>query len=359
MNTVTTFSAVAMLLAASTLSATAQVGINTTAPDSSALLDVRYSGAGSAVGVLLPHLNAAQRAAKKTAVSNGMLVFDRTEKQLYYFDGNMGDWVAANPVVSVHNENGFGDIRPQNAAVNGKNMSLGLPTNEKATAKLDVNGNTRIRENLKVDGSDTVAGNAVVRQNLQVGGNGNFAANVKVAGTDSVNHLVANSSVVNGNSEVTGNATIAGTLTANALVGYGAIPIGGIIMWSGTIPPDGWALCNGQPMNGHTTPNLQGRFIVGYSSSDADYSNIGNTGGEKMHTLTIAEMPSHNHGSGATKGGKFVLAGGTSKVDSGSTNRGLDEDSREYVNSTASTGGGGAHENRPPYYVLAFIMRVQ
>ena len=45
----------------------------------------------------------------------------------------------------------------------------------------------------------------------------------------------------------------------NIIGGY--IPIGGIIMWSGSIAniPTGWALCNGS--NG--TPNLTNKFVYG------------------------------------------------------------------------------------------------
>jgi microcystin-dependent protein len=344
-----TITAAALLLAASTMSAAAQVGVNTIAPDSSALLDIRYSGAGKAVGVLLPDLNATERASKKGAVSKGMVVFDRAEGLLYYHDGSQ--WVAANPLASVHTGSGFSDIRPQNAALNQQNMSLGLPPGEAATAKLDVNGSARVRQTLKVDGSDTVAGNATVRQNLQVdenlqvGGSGSFAANVKVAGADSVNRLVANSSVVNGNSEVTG------TLTAGTLAGYGTIPVGGIIMWSGANPPNGWALCTGQTVNGQATPDLQGRFIVGYQPSDADYSSIGNAGGEKTHTLTVDEMPSHSHEMWLQHTGKRFTGSGDANA--------LNESNLADGTPTGYTGGGNAHENRPPYYVLALIMRVQ
>jgi microcystin-dependent protein len=158
---------------------------------------------------------------------------------------------------------------------------------------------------------------------------------------------VANSSIVNGNSEVTG------TLTAGMLAGNGTIPVGGIIMWNGTSAPNGWALCTGQTVNGHTTPNLQGQFIVGYNPSDVDYNNTGITGGEKTHTLTITEMPSHNHG----MFDKSADGGGDWRVLRESS-RGENFDNT-YDIGTLSTGGGAAHENRPPYYVLAFIMRVQ
>lgn len=43
-----------------------------------------------------------------------------------------------------------------------------------------------------------------------------------------------------------------------------------------------------------TWEKIEGRFIVGTDTSDSDFTSM-KTGGEKAHTLTIAEMPSHNH----------------------------------------------------------------
>lgn len=45
--------------------------------------------------------------------------------------------------------------------------------------------------------------------------------------------------------------------------GNGAIPIGGIIAWSGTEIPYGYCLCNGS----HGSPNLVGRFIRGSTTN--------------------------------------------------------------------------------------------
>ena len=49
-------------------------------------------------------------------------------------------------------------------------------------------------------------------------------------------------------------------------------------------PWEGWAIADSR--NG--TPNLKGRFIVGYDNADPDYNSVGDTGGQK-------EMPAHAH----------------------------------------------------------------
>ena len=82
------------------------------------------------------------------------------------------------------------------------------------------------------------------------------------------------------------------TVTATDFVGNGTIPIGGIIMWSGAdnAVPSNWALCNGS--NG--TPNLQDKFVVGRGGSYGQ----GQTGGEATKTLGTANLPSHTHTDG-------------------------------------------------------------
>ena len=69
-----------------------------------------------------------------------------------------------------------------------------------------------------------------------------------------------------------------------------SVPSGIIAMWSGASNaiPTGWVLCDGQ--NG--TPNLVDRFIVGAGSKH----NPGDTGGSDTVTLTVKNMPPHNHG---------------------------------------------------------------
>jgi hypothetical protein len=110
-----------------------------------------------------------------------------------------------------------------------------------------------------------------------------------------------------------------------------------------------------------TWVQVQGRFIVGQASADSDFNTGGETGGSKTHnhggntgstTLTIDQIPSHNHSSNAGVTAAGFLTGvvdGNANL-SGSVTSG-------------STGGGQGHTHTigsasslPPYYV-AFIWR--
>src|SRR5947209_18128426 len=66
----------------------------------------------------------------------------------------------------------------------------------------------------------------------------------------------------------------------------GSIPLGGIIMWSGSIAgiPSGWALCDGLVHSGQPTPNLRDKFIVGAGNTYA----VGTTGGSTNPVYTAS-----------------------------------------------------------------------
>lgn len=98
---------------------------------------------------------------------------------------------------------------------------------------------------------------------------------------------------------------------------------------------------------GSWTQTAQGRMIVGVDSGDTDFNASMKTGGEKTHTLTINEMPSHSHKS-TTYGG---VEGFSYKPDSAGANA-----SAIGNNPTNSVGGGAAHNNMSPY-VTAYIWR--
>lgn len=95
-----------------------------------------------------------------------------------------------------------------------------------------------------------------------------------------------------------------------------------------------------------TWSRIQGRVVVGVSDSDSDFD-LNDTGGEKTHTLTIDEMPSHNHSNTNSSGGQ-VLARGSNGTGSGD----LATSGGRSINSAgtgSSTGGGEAHNNLQPY----------
>ena len=123
----------------------------------------------------------------------------------------------------------------------------------------------------------------------------------------------------------------------------GGLPSGAIIIWSGAenAIPTGYVLCDGN----NSTPNLEGKFVVGAAASGS-YA-VGNTGGAETVTLTTSQMPSHTHSFGVYQYnyGPFNRAygSGNSNFKSNPT--------------TSSTGGNQAHENRPPYYALCYIMK--
>jgi len=175
------------------------------------------------------------------------------------------------------------------------------------------------------------------------------------------------------------------------------VPSGFIGMWSGSVAtiPSGWFLCDGT----NDTPNLVDRFIVGAGGT----YDPGNTGGATEVTLTEAQMPSHTHTSGdyktntqgshshsgstnttgshshsqntsndefASGASGFSVARGTMPGNDGTTgvesngshSHSLSINSNgshdhDVIGTSAPSGGGESHENRPPYYALCYIMK--
>jgi microcystin-dependent protein len=178
--------------------------------------------------------------------------------------------------------------------------------------------------------------------------------------------------VVNGDDQSVklGTGTIVSANTPSVR-GY-ALPRGLIMMWWGEVDkiPAGWALCDGA---GGVTPDLRDRFIVG---AGGNYK-FKDQGGAESVALTVAQLPRHNHPT------NIMPAGGHShsmKFDSGSggdygggdmpksdLQKGVSANYLAQTNSVGDhthsannevVGNGDAHENRPPYYALCFIMKL-
>lgn len=94
----------------------------------------------------------------------------------------------------------------------------------------------------------------------------------------------------------------------------------------------------------------QGKMPIGLNVNDLDFNSIGKIGGEKTHTLTVNEIPEHRHeqyGTTANGGSSYqspIIANAYSAHATGAY--------------TANVGGGQAHNNMPPYIVMAFWRRV-
>lgn len=147
---------------------------------------------------------------------------------------------------------------------------------------------------------------------------------------------------------VTGIATFSSSVQATTFIGAGTIPVGGIIMWSGSVAsiPTGWALCNGA----NATPDLRDRFVVGAGSGYA-VAAIGGT--------ADAVVPEHNHSATFSGGTAVSSVAGTNSYGGGSgfaVNAGFSGAIGGSV-SIANAGVSGVNQNLPPYYAIAFIMR--
>jgi microcystin-dependent protein len=150
-------------------------------------------------------------------------------------------------------------------------------------------------------------------------------------------------------------------------------PIGAIVKLPYNNPdyiPNGWLLCHGQAVSrteysdlfdrigttwgagdGSTTFNLPtqaGLVAVGYDSSQTEFKTIGKKGGEKEHTLTIDEMPSHHHEQAL--GGRLTT---TDQVP------GAGVIGKENGSNTQNTGGDQPHNNLQPYSVFDFIIKAK
>ena len=135
--------------------------------------------------------------------------------------------------------------------------------------------------------------------------------------------------------------------------GPSGVPVGGIIMWSGTIGtiPTNWQLCDGSG----GTPDLRDKFVVG-----AGYSYTpGTTGGNSSITLTASNIPPHKHDYQLPNGKNIIAADGGGNGVSNNTSSTQKTGSTIYDSSdNAISNPPTALDIRPPYYALAYIMRM-
>ena len=157
-----------------------------------------------------------------------------------------------------------------------------------------------------------------------------------------------------------------------------------IRIFSFNFAPKGWATCNGQLLpinqnqalfsllgttyggNGQTNfalPNLQGKA----PNHVGNGFNLGQTGGEMAHTLSMSEMPQHIH----TLTSNLAVGGGAANATQGVPTGNFWANSGKLTWSTAppnaamhpgavtNVGGSQPHNNMMPYLVLNFCIALQ
>ena len=122
----------------------------------------------------------------------------------------------------------------------------------------------------------------------------------------------------------------------------------------------------------------QGRVLVGQDPSQSEFNTVEETGGEKTHILTSAELPSHTHSinhdhaaftsasdgnhthtlerktaagtsTGVTRGGTTASADGTTAA-GGTHTHSIDVPA--FTGTSGATGSGTGHNNLQPYLVV-------
>lgn len=186
---------------------------------------------------------------------------------------------------------------------------------------------------------------------------------------DSVELCTKNGSLKNAWIAVKHGINSAGGATDN-------FPIGSIIAYGGTEIPNNWLVCDGSAVSretykelfekigtiygdgdGSTTfnlPNYGGRVPVGLDKNDTDFDTLGATLGEKKHTLTVSEIPSHYHDLSVHSGGNTSAPISGVANTSNASASGLLTDSRFRIQ---NTGGGQSHNNIQPSIVANYIIK--
>ncbi len=180
-----------------------------------------------------------------------------------------------------------------------------------------------------------------------------------------------------------------------AIAAANGVPTGAIMPYAGNTAPAGWVLCDGSAIptgaagdglraviGGNSTPNLVNRFIVGAGNQ----YQVTNVGGADTVALTTNQMPSHNHGGSTSTDGDHnhaptrnengvdvrydrlltlgsndtaaTIDGNNNGEEPGLTRSQLILNAGAHSHTITAQGGGEAHENRPPYYALTYIIKL-
>lgn len=178
--------------------------------------------------------------------------------------------------------------------------------------------------------------------------------------------------------------TLSGGLPAWSGTAVG-LPSGSLVMWCGLYDsiPSGWLLCDGSEINRTTYADLFSAIGIQFGStsgstftlplfqnifprSPASSTSCGATGGSDTVSLSVAELASHSHTASVTDGGHthtfttnaFQLHGGSGANYVGGSGSSTTNSATTGVTvANSSTGSGSAHENKPAFLEVLFIIK--
>lgn len=197
------------------------------------------------------------------------------------------------------------------------------------------------------------------------------------------------------NASQANSASVADVATNITSLGQAGAPLGMITSYTGTAGniPQGWLLCDGAAYdvnaypelfaligttygsapNRFRVPDLRGRSPVGRDVNEPAFEVLGKTGGEKTHTLTIDEMPAHNHGgvtgsAGShrheygTRGFLIDVAATVEQTEKGMDGSTDDTDiqtrfEEDHTHGINNAGQDNPHNNLQPYLTINFIIK--
>jgi microcystin-dependent protein len=259
-------------------------------------------------------------------------------------------------------------------------VGIGTTTPTAALTVGDGTGSESIEINKSTSGSATLnflnAGSAKVY--IQADAN----EHLRIATNNAVHmSILENGNVGIGHTSPTAKLHVDGDLIVTGTVDVGSsgfsVSSGFILPFGGGTAPSGWLECDGAAVSrstysdlfaiigtiygagdGSTTfnlPDLQGRVIMGQGGNTAnrtptDLENIGDTFGSQTHTLTVNEMPPHNHS-------MTFQASSTNSFGNDLRNGDNDEYTTTVRLSTNKTGGGLAHNNIQPSIVINYLIK--
>ena len=241
-----------------------------------------------------------------------------------------------------------------------------------------------VTDNLRLNGGLKLIGSASNSSDIELSGGNDGETKITISGASSnvskITILGKGGNVNNTNiAKFEMNGTNPIVKSFGSFEGNGITPIGGIIMWGGSVSgvPSGFRLCNGDSLSksannneflalfnalgyihggsgdNFNIPNLRDRFVVGAhaDNSDTTYPQIkpGATGGSKD-----AIVPDHTHPTSVDSGRLFHQGGQSNTISFGGP--GLYPGTVFSMNDP-SNGESVTNKNLPPYYALSFIIR--